>query len=986
MDNSNLIIWPIDPLPDFLTDHTLTGQTAQERIREYAARWVQLAGSLWEWNGEATFALRYVARGGRIGVYLLARSNRLASRCRLKSELSVILRAHRLRQADRRDAADGLELDADGAIQCPEAWERQVELPNIVLAQIRQLETWSLWGISNPVKEETAACFAGLRPQEWKTPRVIFPWWGPGGPFLLPMESLISQPVAASLSIYLHPTKLTDFERRWLAMMAREAQTAAEQTVQEVFVAGTARVADPSAGLAGRLYMANLRRLAAAPFLVTVHCGAAEGREDVARSLAGAVQSLVHEPAFERPREEDDRLPSGGTVVMPPLDQKGSQFQAYALQQYRELTFPSGGGPLSRLADLADAQGAATVFRLPVSVRGGVPGVRVRQLSPDFHPGAREDKTPADSIRLGEYHSGGGAYVPISDLTKHTLITGFTGSGKTVTVLQLLHQLWEDHHVPFLVLESAKQEYRGLMGVPALAEVLRVYTMGNETCAPLRLNPFELLPGTRVEAHLSKLQVCFEAAIPPVGPSSSVIAEALFKVYERWGWRLTDVYDSSNKRRFPELADFIAELKQVLVDRNYAGEVASNLEAALVGRFKPLTFGSKGRMFSTQRSSPDAATLLSVPVVLEMNDLNLDDKALVTMFVLSLLREYRDLNRSRQGGLLHITMVEEAHNILEDVKSQGGGDSSSADTRYKAVQAFCSLLTEIRALGEGLIIADQSPEKLARDAMRNTNLQIAHQLRDGQDRNAVANAMIMENEQRDYLGKLPSGQAAIFRTGLEKATFIRVDQYYPNERQLRDFPPEMRSALETGQLNPEITTSPQWRALTERFRGLGFRGKVEDTEVRLHMAAIDPQLSHRPVLDLPFADKGCQWCNRQCQFRDAAFVLTSDPDVVSLGLRWFNEIIAEAEKARQSSHPFDNNVIFGAGAALVRVVLDQDEQAPEFAHLCWCCFLHLLNQNTSRTGWDLKLSIEDRELFDRCLRAVPDKSYLDDTSAAPGAT
>ena len=65
-------IWEFNPLADFLSDHTLTGQTPSERLREYAARWVQFAGSLWEWTDRATFALRYHAMAGRVGIFFLA--------------------------------------------------------------------------------------------------------------------------------------------------------------------------------------------------------------------------------------------------------------------------------------------------------------------------------------------------------------------------------------------------------------------------------------------------------------------------------------------------------------------------------------------------------------------------------------------------------------------------------------------------------------------------------------------------------------------------------------------------------------------------------------------------------------------------------------------------------------------------------------------------------------------------------------------------
>jgi hypothetical protein len=205
--------------------------------------------------------------------------------------------------------------------------------------------------------------------------------------------------------------------------------------------------------------------------------------------------------------------------------------------------------------------------------------------------------------------------------------------------------------------------------------------------------------------------------------------------------------------------------------------VKSNVEAALVGRFKPLLMGSKGLMFDVQACDPPPEILFEEPVVLEMNDLNLDDKAMTVMFILTLLREYREIHKAGKRGLQHITMVEEAHNILEEVGSHSGSESQ-ADTRSKAVATFCSMLAEIRSLGEGIIIADQSPQKLARDAIRNTNLQIAHQLRDGHDRETMASAMIMDEDQVNFLAKLEVGHAAVFWTGREKAGFIKANQYY----------------------------------------------------------------------------------------------------------------------------------------------------------------------------------------------------------------
>ena len=340
--------------------------------------------------------------------------------------------------------------------------------------------------------------------------------------------------------------------------------------------------------------------------------------------------------------------------------------------------------------------------------------------------------------------------------------------------------------MPFLVIESAKKEYRSLLTSSAMnnpphawAADVRVYTLGDETVAPFRLNPFELLPGVRVEAHIARLQTCFEAALPPIGPLSSILEEALIKVYHQKQWLMTEVGppNLNGKQAFPTMSDFSSTLETIVEKRRYSPEITSNISAAILGRIRPLTKamqGSKGDMLDTPRSSPGAEQLLEHPTVLELNDLNLETKALVAMFLLVFVREYRE-RRSGKKGLQHVTVVEEAHNVLENVNPSSGAEGGASDVRYKAVQAFCALLTEVRSLGEGLIIADQSPVKLAADAIRNTNVQIVHQIRDARDRQLIADTMIMTREQQDYLATLDQGFAGVFYTGLQRSTFIKID-------------------------------------------------------------------------------------------------------------------------------------------------------------------------------------------------------------------
>lgn len=918
-------VWLLDPLPDFLMDPGLAADGDSERLREFYAQWVQFIASLASWTDAATFGLRFSTRSGRTRIYLTCATHRAELAARLEAETAVLLRTHRL------------VSDAHASRVQLHDFREQTSLTKPALVQVRQQALRDFWKVPPALLNSANAAtrFPWLTTSDAQSPPVVFSWRGPGGTFAIPFESLLSQPVACSITVMVQPTRLRAHEQEWLTHMAQIAQSKGEQNLQQIGSGAAVRVVDPAASLAGKLYMLQLSRLSVHAFTTLVICAADDSRTDVATSLAASVQSLVHEPPLDNPRHESsERLPSmAECATVAPNTENARIYESLIISDTSART------DLTRLSVLSDAPGAATVFRLPVSVKGGVPGVRVRQSPPDFHPGERIERCPSDCIQLGTFHSGGCAVVPVEDLTKHALITGFTGSGKTVTVLSIVHQLWVDHNIPFLVLESAKQEYRGLTQVEAMrfkSPALRVYTLGNELCAPFRLNPFELMPGIRVEAHLGKLQSCFEGAIPPIGPSASIISEALVRVYDDEGWSLTDVYPKNGKarRRFPTLKGFVESVSAVLIDRKYEGEVASNLQAALVGRFLPLLIGGKGRMFDCQRSSPSPQELFSVPTVLEMNDLMIEDKALMTMFLLTMLREYREMDRSGNGELKHVTLVEEAHNVLENVSSEGSGEGATkADTRYKAVQAFCSMLTEIRSLGEGLIIADQSPEKLARDAIRNTNLQIAHQLRDSDDREAIARAMIMSEEQQEFLGKLRPGQAAVFRTGLEKATFVQMDRYAP------------------------LANGIAGNA-SSQCRGKGFARVLSDEDLRTYMLSVDTGLIDCGGAVLPML--ACQSCQSRCMHRDAVFALSGEPHALKIGREWFD--LGDPRVRAQRGVSIEE--FWNRG---IRIAQSWTEREGGGREAAWCFFSHMWNrqsQSLGRKDDDDGLNAEMRDFFE----------------------
>ena len=230
-----------------------------------------------------------------------------------------------------------------------------------------------------------------------------------------------------------------------------------------------------------------------------------------------------------------------------------------ALDNLRYLEHEPWGHTLAepaqaRLRYLATALEASGAFRLPVPPESGyMPGVLVKDepfVAPadelELQARARaNDEDPSAAVAgagrqlkvdLGTvYHRGSPTaqvfQLNVSDLNRHGLIAGSTGSGKSTTIKHILAQLWQRHQIPFLVLYPIdKPDYRDLRGIPGLGDRLLVFTLGDVT-SPFRFNPFEVPEGLLLKTHLSRLMRVFTAAFSLVDPLPMVYREALRQVY-----------------------------------------------------------------------------------------------------------------------------------------------------------------------------------------------------------------------------------------------------------------------------------------------------------------------------------------------------------------------------------------------------------------------------------------------------------------------
>ncbi|MGD2116255.1 MAG: DUF87 domain-containing protein, partial [Acidobacteriota bacterium] len=425
----------------------------------------------------------------------------------------------------------------------------------------------------------------------------------------------------------------------------------------------------------------------------------------------------------------------------------------------------------------------ATYVHLP---RDETAGFAVGEL-PDF------DVVPAvprgtARIRIGEVLQQGRAtgtpyVVGTKSLTRHTFVAGVTGAGKTNTIFHLLLQAHREG-VGFLVIEPAKTEYRELLRTEDLRDDLRVFTPGNELTAPLRMNPFEPLGRTSVGVHIDLLRSLFTASFGMWTPLPQILERSLHRLYADRGW---EIATNTNERlggggrselAWPTLTDLVHTVDEVTARLGYEGEFTANAKAALHTRINSLRTGGKGRMLDTRRSVP-FPTLLEGPSVLELEGMgDDDDKAfLIGLLLIRLVEHLRCTPEA--PGLRHLLVIEEAHRLLTNVAA--GGREEEASPRAKAVETFSNLLSEIRAYGQGVVVADQVPVKLAPDVIKNTNLKIAHRVVARDDRETLAGAMVMNEAQAWSLATLGRGDVIVFAENDDAPLLVHVPKAKPDE-------------------------------------------------------------------------------------------------------------------------------------------------------------------------------------------------------------
>ena len=365
--------------------------------------------------------------------------------------------------------------------------------------------------------------------------------------------------------------------------------------------------------------------------------------------------------------------------------------------------------------------------------------------------------------------------ISMQELTKHTFITGSTGSGKSNTVYKLLEKA-KEKDIPFLVIEPAKGEYKDAVGK---WEGVTTYgtnpKLEKDGIAMLRINPFRFPSETHILEHLDRLVEIFNVCWPMYAAMPAILKDAVERAYVSAGWDLEKSENKYDEQIYPTFADVVKQIKVVLDESEYSADNKGDYTGSLVTRLRSLTNGINGLIFTNDDIEDE--NLFDKQVIVDLSRVGSSEtKSLIMGLLVLKLQEYcAEKKTESDEELKHITVLEEAHNLLKRTSTEQVGEG--ANMIGKSVEMLANSIAEMRTYGEGFVIVDQSPGLLDMSVIRNTNTKIILRLPDFSDRQLVGKAAGLSDDQITELSRLERGVAVLSQSDWLEPVLCKIDRY-----------------------------------------------------------------------------------------------------------------------------------------------------------------------------------------------------------------
>lgn len=423
--------------------------------------------------------------------------------------------------------------------------------------------------------------------------------------------------------------------------------------------------------------------------------------------------------------------------------------------------------------------------------RKSVPGVQIQHMA-EFgrNPNLlQKNYVPLGCVmHMGQKYSHDRVNLDIRSMTSHCFVTGATGCGKSNTVYRILEGLNKDDEscwnnaglkqsekdIHFLVIEPAKGEYRRHF---AEWDGINVFGTNVNYGQVLKLNPFYFNhPNIHLLEHLDRLIEIFNNCWEMYAAMPAILKDAMERAYISKGWdTITSSYIGKGFPSYPTFEDLLAELPKVINESGYSSDTKGDYTGALVTRVQSLTNGLYSQIFCDEFDVPENV-LFNQDCIIDLSRVGSNEtKSLIMGIVILRLLEYRMSESCGMNmDLRHVTVLEEAHNLLKNSDKVTG--TAGSQVVAKSVEMIVNGIAEMRSYGEGFIIVDQSPTSVDIAAIKNTNTKIVMRLPEMKDCEIVGRAVSLKDSQIRELSRLENGCAVVMQNNWSEAVLSKIDK------------------------------------------------------------------------------------------------------------------------------------------------------------------------------------------------------------------
>lgn len=473
-------------------------------------------------------------------------------------------------------------------------------------------------------------------------------------------------------------------------------------------------------------------------------------------------------------------------------------------------------------ATIVSGNEMAIQIGLPKKSIAGIAVVSMAPFGRNIYKSNNQQLMLGNLYHMGHDEENQQVEIDVDSLSMHTFITGSTGSGKSTTIYSILDKLMDTpvrndvkKKIKFMVIEPTKGEYKERFGY---YDNVRVYGINYKKTPLLRINPFSFPEDIHVLEHIDRLIEIFNVCWPMYAAMPAVLKDSIERAYIASGWKL-DVseckyHDSNGTPLYPNFLDVLNQINIVMNESQYSSDSKGDYKGALSTRLKSLTNGLYGQIFTSDEIA--AKELFDENVIVDLSRTGSSEtKSLIMGLLVMKLQEYRmSAATVSNQPLQHITVLEEAHNILKRTSTEQSNESSNV--LGKSVEMLANSIAEMRTYGEGFIIADQAPGLLDMSVIRNTNTKIILRLPDFSDRELVGRAAGLNDEQITELSRLKTFVSAVYQNNWPEPVLCNIDVNFKESKKYEVSSPATNDSVGKDKLIEFLISSSEQRNQLDR--------------------------------------------------------------------------------------------------------------------------------------------------------------------------